>query len=291
MATSLTPTTVTDKNGRVTTVHKRQDAHGPSKPLSVPAPTLAPQPSRSTAGTPLTTPPPLTEDQQEEFRAWQREIVQSYGYNKRAQVDAARPLDPESEALAWRVLKSGRVNPQAVASLVNESQLDRYMFRHRDHNPSELQAKLRVAERVGEINPAVSDLADRGFGVRIGQCVDGYGYSPSEMNRTSLREITTEEELAAVAAVSAFVVYATNEGLTGQLKEGEYKDSEGRRNNGTWMTNHRLKAFLQENPDDVNRVIEYVGSRSVGTTAKETREIIQYVQESKELGVLDQGWL
>jgi hypothetical protein len=239
----------------------------------------------------LTPPAPITEAQREEFRAWQREIVGNYGYNKRAQVDAARPLDPESEALAWRVLKSGRVNPQAVASLVNESQLERYMFRHKDHNPAELQAKLRVAERVGEINPAVADIAGRGLGVRIDNCVNGYGYSPAEANRMSLREITTEEELNKVAAVATFLLFAVNEGLENQQKQGEYKGTEGRRVSGTWMTNHRLKAFIQENPDEVNRVIEYVGSRSVGITAKETREIIQYVRESKELGALDQGWL
>lgn len=291
MTTPLTPTTVTDKNGRVTTVHKRHDAHGSSKPLSVPAPTLAPQAPRSTAGTPLTPAPPLTEAQHKEFRAWQREVVQSFGYNERAMTNAARPLDPESEALAWRVLKSGRVNPQAVASLVNDSQLDKYMFRHNDHTPTELQAKLRVAERVGEINPAVADIAGRGLGVRIDNCVNGYGYSTAEANCTSLREINTEEELTKVAAVATFLVYTMNEGLGNQQKQGEYKDAEGRRTSGTWMRNHRLKAFLTENPDEVNRVIEYVGSREVGITVKDTRDIIQYVNESKELGVMDQGWL
>jgi hypothetical protein len=175
--------------------------------------------------------------------------------------------------------------------LVNDSQLEKFMFRLNDHTPTELQAKLRVAERVGEINPAVADIAGRALGVRIDNCVDGYGYSTVEENRTSLREINTEEELAVVAAVTTFLVYTINEGLANQQKQGDYKDSEGRRNSGMWMTNHRLKAFLQENPDEVNRVIEYMGSRSVGTTAKETREIIQYVRESKELGVLDQGWL
>jgi hypothetical protein len=218
-------------------------------------------------------------------------MAETQGYNKRAKADSARPLDPESEALAWRVLKSGRVNQSAVFSLISESQLDKFMFGHKDHTPTELQAKLRVAERVGEINPAVADIAGRGLGVRIDHCVDGYGYSPAEVNRTSLREINTEEELAAVAAVATFVVYAVNEGLANQHKEGEYKDAEGRRNNGTWMTNHRLKAFLQENPDEVNRVIEYIESREVGITVKDTRAIIQYVHESKELGVLDQGWL
>lgn len=291
MATPLTPTTVTDKNGRVTTVHKRQDAHGSSKALSVPAPTLATKPSHAAAGTPLKPPAPLTEAQSQEFRAWQREIVETYGYNERAKADSVRPLDPESEALAWRVLKSGRVTPSAIFQMVSSSQLDKFMFRHKDYTPTELRAKLLVAERVGEINPAVADIAGNAISVHIDNCVDGYGYSTVEEKRTSLREINTEEELAVVAAVTTFLVYAGNEGLANQHKHGDFKDPEGRRNTGTWMTNHRLKAFLQENPQEVNRVIEYMGSRDVGITAKETRQIIQYVQESKELGVLDQGWL
>lgn len=257
----------------------------------MPAPSIAPKTVSSTAGTPLKPTLPITEAQREEFRAWQQEVVEGYGYNKRAKADAARPLDPESEALAWRVLKSGRVSPWAVAELVNDNQLEKFMFRHKDHTPTELRAKLLVAERVGEINPAISDLAGRALGVYIDNCVDGYGYSPAEENRTSLREINTEEELAAVAAVTTFLVHAKNEGIANQQKDGDYKDSQGRRNTGTWMTNHRLKAFLKENPDEVNRVIEYMGSRYVGITAKDTRDIIQYVHESKELGALDQGWL
>ena len=291
MGTPLTPTTVTDKNGRVTTVHKRQDAHGSSKPLSVPAPALAPKSVSSAAAKPLTPPVSITEEQSEEVRAWQHRMLNKSIYNTKAKAACMKPLDPESEALVWRVIKAGRVHEEALASIINRNQLQRHMFKGSDAPLAELRASLRVAERVGELAPSVADISGSDLGMIVYQAMRGYGYSPKEENRSQVRHLATEEELAAVAAVTIFLANADNGKQEKQFKQGDYRDADGRTNSGMWMTNHSLKAYIVENPESIHRVLDYMNTRSVGKSIKDTRAIIQYVEESKELGALDQGWL
>lgn len=291
MANPLTPTTITDKNGRVTTVHKKQDAGSSSKSLSMPAPSLAPSQSRTVAGTPLDAPTPMTEAEEVLFGAWRKEKARQANLNSRAVDACLAELDREAASIAWRILKTGKVNHFTLSNIIQSEQLQRHAFNKRGYDPRVLRSQLRLLERVSEEYPDIAGSAGVTLSEIIPGSMSGYGYAPKVEDRINVKSIDTKEELDAIAAVAAFIANAMNEDRYDQFKDDDFKCDGATVYSAMWMKNHRLKAYILEDVEALPSIIRYVNEHDVGISAKDTREIIQYVAESRELGALNDGWL
>src|SRR5687767_12509029 len=106
MKNNLAPVTVTDKNGRVTTVHKRLEGRqSASNTLKVPAPALTPQkPVSEQPRTPLAPVEMMTDDEAKVFSEWHNAMLDKSHYNDRAKAACRKPLGPETCSLAWNAV-------------------------------------------------------------------------------------------------------------------------------------------------------------------------------------------
>ena len=298
MANPLVPTAVTDKNGRITTVHKRLDAsQSASKTMKVPAPVLSPVSVSSAPQRTLLTPPEtLTPEESQEFDAWYREALVSSQYNERATKLYVDNVDPEPKAIAWRLIQDGIVNPRAVMSMLNDSKKGYLAIRSIDPEIKKVKtgvlvASLLVAERMSQEYP--NEVREDGPNISrlISRAIKGYAYSTKIDDRHMVTGVATEEELASLTAVTTFLFHADANNHDNQQKWGNFKDSELQQVEGLWIANRRLDAFLRENPSQTPRVIEYMNTREMGTSAKDFKALVAYLQESEDFGVLEDGWL
>ena len=289
MKNNLAPVTVTDKNGRVTTVHKRLEGRqSASNPLKVPAPALTTQ--KPTSEQPRTLLAPvemMTADEAKLFSEWHETMLEKSHYNDRAKAACRKPLEPEICSLAWNAVNSG-VSKAVVMSLINEHQITNHMFRQLDNPVTLLQGQLRMAERIAQLDPEMA--SSPALTTTIEHAVNGYNYSSKQELRVSITSIDTQEELDSITAVTMFVFNAVRNEHSDQYRQSEFKDSEGRQVMGSRIVNRSLDTFLRQNPHEVNKVISYANSRRLGATVKDTAALVQYLKDN-EAPALNEGWL
>ena len=292
----LIPTQVTDVNGRVTTVHKRPDNHaGTSPALNIPAPAAPSLPSR----TPLVLPQPITDAQILEFNEHYGEAFTQITYRRDSMYTFLYDLDEVTQALIKRVCDSGKVQPQTVVRFLTryreerEGTVGRLMGANRDGAArlGQLQAALLVAEKMGHQSPAAA--AERGsmYALIIERGIKGYCFSPKKSERVPLAHVRTEEELASLTAVITYLIDAQRRMDYLQYKSTTMEDAYGASADVFYMTNRTLDAFLRKNPDETDRVIRYVSERGIGTTAQETKNLTTHLHETKDFGLLSDGWV
>lgn len=298
MANPLVPTAVTDKNGRITTVHKRLEApQSASKTRKVPAPVLSPERAPSAPQrTPLTPPEPLTPEETAKFNNWYRERLAEVQFNTRAVNGYVDILSPESKALAARILAHGAVEKKVLVSILTGSHRS-FVVNQKFHHPDVqkmhrvLNTSLRVVEKLAHDDPKVMDGLGASGAVMIKKALDGYGHSKTIDERVPFMSAETQEELASIAAVTTCIAHAFTNGNSHQYRVGKFRDADYQQAEGVWLTNRHLDAFLRENPGQTPRVIEYMNTREMGTSAKDFKALVAYLQESEDFGVLEDGWL
>lgn len=299
MSSHLTPTTVTDINGRVTTVHKRLDARqSVQKKTKVPAPALKPEtPARAASVTPLVMPEPLTESQLKEFYEWQAPHAESLKFRKEVKDVMLKPFDGPTQALAWRIITERSVPEDTVVSLLTkyhsrrQTQLAKMFGYKQETLLRRLRNQLLLAEKLGTEHH--EDAHTKGWlhETFLSKAEEGYCYKPKLEDRHSPEPIKTEEELASLTAVSAFLLRARVSGNTDQYRETEYGNSEGEKVGAVYMANRSLDAFLRENPHEVHRVLTHVGERGIGNTVKDTKKLVAWLAETEDATALSDGWL
>lgn len=282
MKNNLVPTSIMDKNGKQTTVHKRASASQPSSKLAgvVPAPPVA----EKTIGTPLPVVHRLSSGEVEEFVA-----SYSSGRIRRGgkQVDTAavfKSLSGLTQGLLWRVRQAG-----AIADPDIEAALDQLQSRvwHRwsaTRNPEKVaeenfRAYLLVAERLHRTYPELMKSIGYGSATDLSKVVE---YRDHKKGRVllSAKEMTTEEEVTPVAAVAAYALvcmYRNSDFYeTKHLMLREYPDEEGRYIESLMISNKALDAYVRENPEMAVRLAEFVVDRGLGDSNKDAKFAIEH---------------
>jgi hypothetical protein len=166
------------------------------------------------------------------------------------------------------------------------------MFNDKSYPARILRTKMLVLERIRDETPAAFDIANEAdLAYTVHQSLRGYCYHKNAEDRLQVYSIATEEELASLAAVTAFLHYAIKNGYTNQYKHGDFKDAQDERVTGTRMTSRKLKEFLVGRPEDLHRVIDYMSARDTTLSVKDAKALIKHLRESEDLGAMDQGWL
>jgi hypothetical protein len=303
MADNLIPTVITDKNGRVTTVRKRQDAGTKgSKALGGATPSIAREaPADRHAATPLVPPRPLTKDEVAKFDDKYFEVLSNTALDggPTSRDVFIYQLDGVSQAQVREALDEGAVS---VASL------DRLLFQYREairthsvFSPrmpkeeavSKLQTSLLLARKLGREFPALTPSDGAVQGVLINDAIIGYSYSAKVADRPAYTDVSTEEELESLTAVTALMLEGYRQLGYGSsfFKGAVFEVSNGEDREGRFLINRTLDKFLRENPHEAHRVIAYAKDRDIGTTAKDTAKVIRHLQETEELGAVSDGWL
>lgn len=296
---NLIPTPIVDKNGKQTTVRKRVDTLQ-KKALNAPAPSVAASaPVSVPISTPLPEIQPLSDEEREVFANWQSMLMNNGHFREEIREIAKKPLPSSVEALAWRLTREGDAQETAVRFLTTyhtrrSSQFAKTFRHEQEFLFNTLRNSLLLVDRISKDetgSPALKIGGPITYANMIDKSLNGYRYSPKMDEVPDLTPIMTEEELSSITAVTRFILDARDRKDYGSCREKEYKDSIGKKLTGIYMANRSLDAFLRENPHEIDRVLKYVQERRIGNTVKDTKALVKYLRESKEMGALDDGWL
>lgn len=302
--TELIPTVITDKNGRVTTVRKRQDARrSASRSLSGAVPTIsATRPVKARSATPLVMPSPLSEDDAREFLRQNEKLLSNVpfdGFQTSHEV-IKDMLDGVTQAQIKGMLERGTITIPVLDRLLTEyrrdikSQQKTKIHITKSGSEDRLQAALLLAESVAKEHPTLIPNDESYFSNYLRSIVNGNTYRTKMVDRLPFDVPKTAEEFNAMTAIAAVTLYDfKHNGYSGYYaKQTVFKDRSGVEvTDARYLQSRSLDAFLRENPREVNRVLDYLDNRLLGHTAKDTANLVRYLSESEELGPVSDGWL
>ena len=289
MRNNLTPTTITDVNGRITTVHKRLST-SPDDRLRkhMPAPAI----SKDQDTTPLTLPRALSDEDFQKFIEWQQEELRRFNFREGILGLSSQRFDPVAEALAWRLAQDGSVPSHVVAMLLRDFHQKHWRKRELNRfdksplDPVQVRNSLLLAESIYRHRPA---LDQKIAPVLIRESLDGYCYRTKQEERHSLGEVKTEEELSSLTAVSVFI--ADLEDDVSIVATRAFRKAQGTELYGSYILNRSLDAYLRTNPDKAEQVISYVKDRGIGKAVKDTKQMIAWLDNAAGNSAIDQGRL
>lgn len=284
MKNNLVPTSIIDKNGKQTTVHKRvSGAAVSSSALAHVAPT--PPVTEAVLGTPLPVVHRLSSGEVEEFIA-----SFSQGRIRRAgkQVDTAavfKSLSGISQGLLWRVRQAGAIADADIELALDQLQNRVWNRWSATPNPEKLaEANFRdyllVAERLHRDYPELMHDIGSGSAPELSKVVEYRDHQKGTILRP-VKEMTTEEEVTPVAAVAAYALvcmYRESDCYdTEHLVMREHPDEEGRYVEGLIIANKTLDAYIREHPEMAVRVAEFVVDRGVGKSKKDALFVLEHL--------------
>jgi len=303
MTGKIVPTVVTDRNGRVTTVHKRQDARrSASRSLSAVPTISATSPVKSRSVTPLVMPSPLSEDEAREFLRQNERLLSNVpfdGYANSHEVIQTM-LNGVTQAQIKGMLEQGAITIAALDRLLVEYRRDiKSQYKNKSHitkslSEDHLQTALLVAEGIAKEHPTLIPRDGVDFANYLRSIINGNAYRSKMVERLPFDKPETVEEIRAMTAIAAVTLYDFKHNSYGgyYVKRSVFKDRAGIEVvDGRYLKNRSLDTFLRENPEEVSRVLDYLDSRLLGNTAKDTADLVRYLRESEELGAVSEGWL
>lgn len=271
-----TPVAIVDKNGRATTVHRR-DATKSSTGTNLLSPKAIPQ--SAAQGTPLEPIKPATAKQL-------RELIEAFiaEVNWPVADSLATEVSRKDQALIRRLLDNPGISSTLVKGIVQ------YGVKFENLHEGELTNSLLVVEQIasnGDIHllegPSVL------FEAMLGVYQEG---TRPYLDRPT--PITTMEELASKAAVTTFIL----------LADKNYRDDDSilkRRDKQfdfKWkraylvIVNKHLKKLVMERPERQHEITDYVRSRSMHPTNKKPVDALRaYLDEAANTTALGGGWL
>lgn len=300
----LIPTVITDKNGRVTTVRKRQEAaRSASRSLAGAVPRItAASPVKALPATPLVMPAPLSDEEAQEFlRQNKRRLTDTPFDGGQNSYEVIRDmLNGTTQAQIKGMLEQGTISTPVLGRLLTEyrrdikSQQKTKLHITKSGSEDRLQTALLLAEGVAKEHPTL--IPDEGsyFSDYLRSIVNGSTYRTKMADRLPFEVPKTVEDVNAMTAIAAITLYDfKHNGFSGYYaKRTVFKDRSGVEvTDARYLQSRSLDAFLRENPHETRRVLDYLDNRLMGHTAKDTANLIRYLQESAELGAVSDGWL
>lgn len=268
MANPLTPTVITDRNGRVTTVHRKLENGKPvTKLIPAPAPTLPVQPE----GTPLDLPPAMT-------AAEARRFIQSLpqtGELVLRQHDVAH-MNHETELPLLIKLLEDKSIPESALRVAIKFMNDKGKINPNYHNTflmmpliNEIKDQSMVATKIFAVMRAMNGWTD---------------------DKKPLPRITTQEEMASYTALTRFALaFDDDRNIVKQASSW----IEGNSIASTSVVNKHLKQFVLDHPDDNEAIIQYVNERG-GMHPKNKKPVDAikvFLEGSRDNTAVASGWL
>jgi hypothetical protein len=274
MTNQLTPTPVTDKNGKQTTVYKRTSGAS-KKAVSLPAPTLS-----VPAGTPLRKLKPLNEN---EAWAWMTSThVDSSGHV----MSDAEGLDDETKAIAKDLGDRGVFTRRAIAALVRATNAG---DRGRLNSPMEHNFLL-VAERL-RLSGLVSESIQYPQCSSLVRSLWGTHFLNTPSKRKPTEKVATQEELDGLAALTYATSYWENKSNADLIKPWHPKSpTTGKKELVYTLHSKPLADLIVERPDEVERIISYIEERGQGRMVP-VNSIREYLDTTEGNRTLAEGWL
>lgn len=273
---NLVPTQITDRNGKLTTVHKKAQTASSSKSrIPAPSPVAAPQ---SVTGTPLSFPEPLNHQEQQ---GWIDKFLDDNPRMSRSRRrDALTMLSGQEAALIKEIISRGSMDNQSISHIIEK-------FEHTRHS---CVNRLLMAEKFkDEAN------SKEHFGPRMryfdAVCSATDGLMRNMPDGAKSKMFTTEEELASAGAVVEFLM---DEELRGTHGLYRYIDSENGQSsvNALYIKNKHLDRLIRERPEDIRAIISYVRERGMHASNKGPVEALRkYLDETAEASAVGGGWL
>lgn len=236
----LTPVTVTDRNGRSTTVYRRNEAKLPAAPSSRSVPALPPAPRGGGEDTPLPAPKPLPAEEVERLATYLAEGTYTRIMGLRYTLTGERAGRSAVE-LAVELAQAGTITESEANSILVLC-VDRTSARKGAVLALDC---LRVAARLSGRWPDrgrrwPDDLIAAVVGAQIGQS----------------KRVSTTAQLDSLAAVVQITMLKAS---ARAIVEVAYRDG----NEHHRIRNRDLNALLRERPHDLDRIIAYVEERGV----------------------------
>jgi hypothetical protein len=277
---NLQPVTIVDKNGRTTTVHRR-DATKSSVGTGLPSPKLSPQ--NGTQGTPLE-PIPLTTASQTKVIIAEFEKGEVY-WNLDAK-SLSTNLSRKDKGLIYRMLKNPDIDSELVKMLVS------YALWNEGTKSEEISSALLIAEKIISNGDTVIS-SEWGVSTFL-ETVIGIDQRGAGGYLRPVKEIETQEELAGKAAVTTFTLTAWNE----FPDDGSVTAKGSKKFNFRWkrdfrfVANRHLESLLMERPEKRYTITEYVRKRGMHPANKKPVDALRsYLDEGAEATAVSSGWL
>lgn len=283
--TPLTATVITDVNGKVTTVHKRQGSVSAGR-KSIPAPALHKPAEAAPVGTLLPVPPLLSSNQRKEFiaRGDLPEITFKGGLSSEKVL--SEMLSIEDVSLIKEMIDTGRMTPKGVKLLATAA--SPHPEQHHTHNALLIAEQLIASPRVRIIGDHTADM------MLVTMAVGGLRYHNAP-GKGFLPRITTKEELVRYTAVAEFVLLQLGMGgnkTEAGIRTRRMRDHNKESNLQSVVENKHLEALIMERPDDTDEISAYVNERGMHALAKTpVNDLRAYLDQTKEARAIKDGWL
>lgn len=281
---SLQPTVITDVNGKVTTVHKRQERASTGR-KSIPGPALPKLDAVQPTGTVLPVHPMMSGEELQEFIS--NSGLPNFTFKGGLTTEKVlSTLSPEDVSLLKHMVDSGRLTPK-------EAKLTTTVI-----TPHPKEAHTRNIMLVWSRLKASQHLLMRGDSAGdaklIAMAVDGLRFHNAE-GKGSLPPVTTEEELAGYTAVVEFVLL--QQGMGGNktdvgIKSTRMRSHDGESDGQTVVRNKHLEELIRNRPDSVGAIVQYVNERGMHDSAKRpVLALSAYLDDVQETPAISEGWL
>lgn len=273
---NLTPMTITDVNGKVTTVHKKL-AGVTAGAKRIPAPAMAQRAAQKPVktATPLTLPPMLSREERDELLARLEAVPNFWGTATSGMTDW---VDDTGFALIKEYLDTDRITPMEIKHITGSARIQGW-------GKTEVTNMLLLTDRIRK-DPSIDDQA-RGW---LNSVAHSLPYNTEWKHSSPLR---TEEDLASAAAVTTFVLRKlyerdSNLGLVKNVRQSR-----------AWRTpeqlivvsNKHLDALIRERPQDLDRIINYVERNRMHSSNKKPVNVLRDFLDDDIVPALDDGWL
>lgn len=273
---NLIPTVITDVNGKVTTVHKKQSgvAAGAKR---IPAPAVAQQAVQKPQ-TPLNLPPALSREERDELIAHLAAIPNFWGSDTSGMTDW---VDDTGFALIKEYLETDRITPMEIKHITGIARVQGW-------GKTEVTNMLLVTERVRKDTSI--DSQARGWTNNV---VHSLPYNVRDTEGKYTSAIRTEEALTSATAVTTFVLRKFYE------KDNNLGLVKTVRQNRAWrspeelivISNKHLDALIRERPQDLDRIISYVERNHMHASNKKPVNVLREFLDEDLASAIDEGWL
>lgn len=279
---NLHPVTIVDKNGRTTTVHRR-DSTRSSVNASPPAPKLTPE--KGAQGTPL---PPLvsnTASQNNRIRSEFSKLPEHFGIRDEF---IFHELKASDKIIVRQMIEDPDADNETVKRIISHGLWSEPRVK------GEITASLLVYQKmVANGDAGILHEKHLALGV-LYESVLGLSQRHNRAYVEDVDPIKTEEELAGKTAVITFIMNAWNDLPTETLvyrtgnKQGDQKWKLGFK----VVTNKHLHDLIMERPEDRRRITEYVRLRDMHPTEKgPVLALRQFLDKELNPLAVSSGWL
>lgn len=291
----LIPFPIVDRNGKITTVRRKAAAAPLTTSKLAGATPVRPDDTKVT-GTPLPVVYPLSRGEIEEFLAFYTPCSEAsdgaFGssdpvviapQNMRGTERVFLSLSGVSQGLLWRVRQSKAMSDSNITvALSRMREKSEFIWDDsRDARPvaeAMFRSVLLVAERVHVDHPELIQQHRIGYVQRALEDAIGGHFSRGMNTICETRELSTVEEVSAVAGVAAYLMVVNADGDPKKhTRACDFWDEYKHEHHGMKIANPTLADYVEANPEQAVRAAKFVVERGLGHSKRDAQFVIDHL--------------